>query len=74
MGKIEDDKKMMEKIAQGEDLCNKICEQVHNGTIEEMYNYLISQGVRLELYGKDKKNQLINYCAFKRKLVLHMYS
>ena len=60
-------------LEMGERLFHSILMSAHQNNIDEMYEFINSNVANLSLYGSTKEKQLVNYCSFKRDLVLHMY-
>jgi len=54
-------------------LYNNILNKVHNNNVDEMYEYFKKKVERIEYYGNTPEDRMINYCSFKRDIVLRMY-
>lgn len=60
-------------LEMGEKLFNSILMSAHQNNIDEMHTFISNNVANLSLYGSTKEKQLLNYCSFKRDLVLRMY-
>jgi hypothetical protein len=61
------------KKEDGKLLYETLLHRVHNSDFENMYEYFKVRVERLEIYGDTLEKQLVNYCAFKRDMVLTFY-
>lgn len=65
----------MNKIStiSGKELYKDILNRVHNGNINEMYEYFKKNIERIDVYGDTIEKKLINYCNYKSDIVLRIY-
>ena len=66
--------RLIDKLTTGEKLFTDILHKVHNGNIDEMFNYFKECCNKIEMYGNTHEKALMNYCSFKTTDVLKYYN
>jgi len=60
-------------IEEGQLLYETLLNNVHQGNIEEMFNYFKNNVTYIDSYGYTTEKKLLNYCTYKPELTKKMY-